>query len=75
MRLYKYSNFSKLVLIPQITFSLVKSQFTEMYLLFPLMFTDFKSPSDPKFLEAFGKSYLGRPFILLLKMLPHARIE
>jgi hypothetical protein len=46
-----------------------------MYLLFPLMFLDFKSPSDPKFLEAFGKSYLGRPFILLLKMLPHVGIE
>ena len=46
-----------------------------MYLLFPLMFPDFKSPSDPKFMEAFGKSYLGLPFILLLKILPHAGIE
>jgi hypothetical protein len=45
-----------------------------MYLLFPLMFPDFKSPSDPKFMEAFDKSYLGLPFILLLKMLPHAGI-
>jgi hypothetical protein len=39
------------------------------------MFPAFKSPSDPKFLEALGRSYLGRPFILLLKMLPHAGIE
>jgi hypothetical protein len=46
-----------------------------MYLLFPLLFPDIKSTSDPKFMEAFGKSYLGRPFILLLKMLPHAGIE
>jgi hypothetical protein len=39
------------------------------------MFPDFKSPSDPKFMEAFGKSYLGLSFILLQKILPHAGIE
>ena len=25
------------------------------------MFSDLKSPSDPKFMEAFGKSYFGFP--------------
>lgn len=46
-----------------------------VYWYIPLMFSDLKSPSDPKFMEAFGKSYLGFLCILLQNLLLCAWIE